>query len=263
MVRNLVRVCKNALLPKGKHFRKLKFGPASGCVMNIDFQHHTGLYLGIYEKEVETHIRTLLHRGYKCFDVGGQGGYDALIMAKLTGEKVVSFECDSDAAAEMRQTFALNTFPIQTVEAFVGNQNDSGHVSLDVVASEAFVPDFIKIDIEGAEVEALLGAENILSTRKPNLIVEVHGVAEERQCLDILSTHGYTPIIINRRTWLKEHRPLEHNRWLVCQGREQGLTIASQRKSERGNPTIVVAIAIGCISLMLGAILGAIWKKRL
>lgn len=221
MLLDLVRACKNFVLPSGKHFRKLRFGPASGCVMKIDFRHHSGLYLGLYEKEIESHLRSLLHRGYKCFDVGGQGGYDALMMAKLTQGEVVSFECDAEAAAEMRQTFALNTFPIRTVEAFVSNRNDSGHVSLDVIASQTFVPDFIKIDVEGAEAEALLGAENILATRKPNLIVEVHGEAEERQCLELLSAHGYTPTIINRRTWLKEQRPLAHNRWLVCRGHER------------------------------------------
>lgn len=246
------------VLPKGKHFRKLPFGLASGCVLNIDFQHSTGLYLGLYEKEVERHFRTLLHQGDNCFDVGGKGGYDALIMAKLTGGKIVSFECDEEAAEEMRQTFAQNPFPVQTVKAFVGNRNDADFTSLDVAASQNFVPDFIKMDIEGAEVEALLGAETILSTRKPSLIVEVHGRDEERQCLKLLSTHGYSPEIVNQRGWLKEQRPVEHNRWLVCRGRVRQFGVAdSEVKMSQSNKVVTMAIVVSVLSIALWAVLGA------
>ena len=258
MVKNFARACKNSILPKGKHFRKLRFGLASGCVMNIDFQHSTGLYLGLYEKEVEPYFRSLLHRGYNCFDVGGKGGYDALIMAKLTGGEIVSFECEEDAAEEMRQTFAQNPFPIQTIEAFVGNRNTSNHTTLDVAASRTFMPDFIKLDIEGAEVETLLGAETILSTRKPSLIVEVHGKDEEHQCLNILTAHGYTPKIINQRNWLKEQRPLEHNRWLVCCGRNrEPAGVDSKDKLEQSGVTIMTVLAVGIVCLALWLALGA------
>lgn len=221
MVLSLARACKNAILPKGKQFRKLRFGPASGCTMQIDFRHHMGLYLGLYERELEPYFRALVRKGDKCFDVGGQGGYDALIMAKLSGGgPVVSFESDPDAAEEMRETFARNPFSVQTIEAFVGDRNDARHVSLEVAASQTFVPDFIKMDIEGAEVEALLGAGSILSEQRPDMLVEVHGRDQERRCLQILSSYGYALEIVDQRTWLKDHRPLEHNRWLVCRGRE-------------------------------------------
>lgn len=220
MIRKIIRAIKNLILPRGKRFRKLPFGPASGCVMNIDFKQHAGLYLGMYEKEIEPHFLRLLKPGVRCFDVGGQGGYDALIMAKLTGEKVISFECDADAAEEMRQTFDRNRFSIETIETFVGGEDNESHMTLDRAATENFMPDFIKMDIEGAEAEALKGAKVILSRRKPSLIVEVHGEDVEKQCIEILKSHGYAPQIVNQRSRWKEHRPLGHNRWLICQGRD-------------------------------------------
>lgn len=220
MLRTLVRSCKNAVAPKGSAFRTLRFGIASGCVMKIDFRHNTGLYFGIYEKELEPHLRALLRPGFRCFDVGGQGGYDALVMAKLTGGEVISFECLPDAASEMREVFARNPYRIHTLEAFVGNGSDSSTVSLDNVARETFMPDFIKLDIEGAEVDALNGARHILAARKPHLIIEVHGLDKEIGCMKILAEYGYRPEIVNQRRWLKDQRVIEHNRWLSCRGRD-------------------------------------------
>ena len=72
----------------------------------------------------------------------------------------------------------------------------------------------------GAEVDALAGAEETLAVRRPHMIVEVHGYEVERRCLDILERYGYEPQIVNPRKWLKEHRPIANNRWLVCAGRD-------------------------------------------
>lgn len=218
MIRAAVRTVKKRLLTSGPRFRKVPFGPASGCVMAIDLQHQLLQYFGLYEIELASSFRSVLKKGYRSFDVGGQGGYDALIMAKLTGGPVVSFECEHAAAEEMRETFARNPFSIQTVEAFVSDKVDAQCTTLDHTAAETFVPDVIKIDVEGAEDAVLRGAERIIRERKPHLIIEVHSVEKEKACLEILRTHGYEPRIIDRRKWLKEHRPLEHNRWLVCQG---------------------------------------------
>jgi hypothetical protein len=220
MLSAIARACKNMVLPAGPRYRKLAFGPAAGCVMRVDFRSHTKLYLGLYELEIAPYFRSMVRRGYGSFDVGGQGGYDALMLGKLSGGgRVVSFECDPAATAVMRETFALNPFPIETVEAFVAKSDGPGHVTLDAVAMRTFTPDFIKIDIEGAEADALLGAKNILATRKPGLIIETHSLELEAACVDLLRGHDYEPKIVDQRRWFRDTRPLVHNRWLVCAGR--------------------------------------------
>jgi hypothetical protein len=43
-------------------------------------------------------------------------------------------------------------------------------------------PDFIKCDVEGAEVEVFRGADNLLNERPPIILCEMHG-EENRQTL--------------------------------------------------------------------------------
>lgn len=219
MLVQMVKACSRNLLPGGKNFRKLRFGPAAGCTMKIDFHRDLRLYLGLYESETRAWFDRLVKKGDKAFDVGGAGGYDALLISKLAGgAAVVSFECDHQAAEDMRETFRRNPYPIETVEGFVGDGD--GHISLDEAATRFFTPDFLKIDIEGAEDQALIGATRIITTRKPSMIVEVHAEDKEARCLEILKGHGYDPIIVDRRTLFAETRPLAHNRWLICPGRD-------------------------------------------
>lgn len=187
--------------------------------MKLDLSSGFQTYVGMYERELWRHFQKLVHSGYNSFDVGGKGGYYALLLGKMSGGRVISFECEKDAAEEMRETFGRNGYQIQTIEAFVSDDDGAGRTTLDTVAAQTFVPDFIKMDIEGGETKALLGARAILEKRKPSLIIEVHGREIEEECIKILVSHGYAPEVVDQRAFFKELRPLEHNRWLVCAGR--------------------------------------------
>jgi hypothetical protein len=206
-----------ALLPKGRQYRKLLLGPAAGCVMALDFHSHLKAYLGIYEYELLPHLKRMLRSGVNCFDVGGRDGYDALMMANRSRGKVISFECDHEAAEEMRRTFALNRkLAIQVVESYVGAINGPGYITIDKASREWFKPDFIKLDIEGAEDTALEGASETLASHRPNLIIEVHGADKEEHCISILSKYGYNVIIINQGKFLKDPARGGYNRWLAA-----------------------------------------------
>jgi hypothetical protein len=172
MLVSVIKSVTRRVLPGGKSFRRLPFGPAAGCTMKVNLHHDLRLFLGFYEIETQKWFKTLVHPGYKSFDVGGAGGYDALLLSKLSnGAPVISFECDDVLVSEMAETFARNAYPIKAVQAFVCERNDGGHISLDAAAERYFVPDFMKLDIEGAEADALKGAAKILRKRKPSMIV--------------------------------------------------------------------------------------------
>lgn len=74
---------KGVLLPTEPVERRLLFGIGRGLRMMIDFQDgKTGMYLGLYEVELNRHLRALCRPGFRSFDIGGADGYDALIIAK-------------------------------------------------------------------------------------------------------------------------------------------------------------------------------------
>jgi hypothetical protein len=211
------QIIKRAVLPAPGP-RRLVAGIGRGLRMRIDFASQTRTYLGLYEIELSRYLRRLLHPGVTAFDIGVQHGYDSLVIAKHTGARVAAFECDLACVTAMRENFALNPSIAELIEpvpAMVGTGD--GHLGLDDWAyGSGFVPDFIKLDIDGGEADALRSAERILTERHPPLIVEVHSAELERQCGEILGAHGYRPMIVSQRTLLPDWRPSEHNRWIVA-----------------------------------------------
>lgn len=187
--------------------------------MDIDFAREARLYLGLYEVELNRHLRRICRPGTMTFDVGGQYGYDALVFAKMTGGQVITFECDDAVFARMAHTITLNPrlAPLVVpVKAVVGTGQD-GSVSIDEYSAKSFIPDFIKVDVEGAEVNVLRGAEQVLATRHPAVVVEVHSARLERECGQLLVHHGYQPRIVNQRRIFTDYRPtLAVNRWLIA-----------------------------------------------
>jgi Methyltransferase FkbM domain len=220
MIVAAVKAVTKHVLPGGKAFRRLPFGPIAGCTMKLNFHYDLRLYLGLYEIETQKWFPRLIRPGYRSFDVGGAGGYDALLLSKLSnGGRVVSFECEDNLIEEMQETFRRNSYPIEAVKAFVSDQDGDGFMSLDSAAQRFFVPDFIKIDIEGAEDKALVAAKSLITERKPNMIVEVHGKDIEERCIATLKTYEYN-LVIDQNVHFGENRPLTHNRWLICEGRD-------------------------------------------
>lgn len=134
---------------------------------------------------------------------------------------MLSVEMDPELAQEITENARANPkLPRIDVEAaFVSDEEDETSVTIDGLARRHFVPDLIKLDIEGGEVAALRGARTVLTDRKPAIQLEVHGADIEWECLDLLRSAGYAPpTVVDRRTWLPEHRPIAHNRWLIFPG---------------------------------------------
>ncbi len=206
------------IFPKEKGYRKILFGPAAGCFMDLEPRQRVRNYLGVHEWELNRYFKRLVAPGSNCFDLGGNEGYDALMMANLSRGRVATFDCDPAMLEILRLNTAHNpTLQIQVVESYIGSQSQNGQMTIDEAARKFFVPDFIKMDIEGAEDLALEGASETLAKRHPGMIIEVHGVNKEERCLAILTRYGYRTLIVDQSWFLKEsERGDVHNRWLIA-----------------------------------------------
>ncbi len=212
------QLIKRALLPPSGPQRLLG-GLGRGITMEMDFERNTRLYLGLYEIEVSRHLRRMLQPGRSSFDVGAQIGYYALMFAKLARSDVAAFECDAECAAIIRHNVRLNpdlAHHIRVIDRPVGDE--PGQLRLDEYAysGEAFIPDFIMVDVDGGELSVLGSAGRLLAEHHPSLIVETHSRELEDACGRFLVDYGYSPVIINQRRLLPDQRPCELNRWLVC-----------------------------------------------
>ncbi|MBL6931616.1 MAG: FkbM family methyltransferase [Rhodospirillales bacterium] len=213
-----ISILKDTLLPSSADFRRFPFGIGSGIVMSLDFTHQTRLFLGLYEIEIAGHCKRLLRQSRSAFDIGANAGYYSLILAKHTGGQVVAVEPVDENISKMQANFARNPYPITAVQALVGAKSEGDTVSLDQLSADYFRPDFIKMDIEGGEVDALQGGLRLLEEHRPHLVIEVHGEQLEAGCREILTRFDYRITRVAPRTWLPETRVDAYNGWIICEG---------------------------------------------
>jgi FkbM family methyltransferase len=154
-------------------------------------------------------VGSILKSGQVVYDIGAASGFYAVIAARAVGStgQVMAFEPMPQSVARLRHNIALNEFAnVSVLELALGDRvgmaklvpgieedqagmnrvlaADESAASADVevttidrLVNEGTVPapDIIKMDIEGAEIEVLNGAEETLSQRHPVLLIESHG----------------------------------------------------------------------------------------
>ena len=215
---NPARKLVRSLLPKSVKPRRIRAGLGKGLVANVNFELDLAFYLGRHEPLLHEHYRRLVRPGMKCFDIGTYRGWDALCLASLTGDEVVSFDGNPQMHVDAARFLEPSGFSekISLVNAFMSDGEDD-NLSIDAAAERYFAPGFIKMDIEGSEAKALRGASRVLADTRPGMIIETHGLDVENECLAILKEHGYRTRVVNRETIMSEARSLEHNRWIVAE----------------------------------------------
>jgi len=188
--------------------------------------------LGTYEREKLDQLASLLPAGGVCYDLGAQAGYHAVLASKLAGGSgiVYAFEPLPRNQIFLRRNLELNAIRNVIVVAAAVTDRDgelcfdpgagfmAGHlnmqgegirvraVSLDqwIYQEGARPPDVIKIDVEGAELSVLGGAERVIRERRPAVLLDTHDflggecAGLHEKCLERLRKLGYSRIESDR-----------------------------------------------------------------
>lgn len=204
------------LIPPGAVLPVLQ-GSLRGLRWVVESGNH-GCWLGTYERQQVAAITTNLLTGMVVFDIGAHSGYYSLLAARRVGPtgRVFAFEPLPENQAALARHLALNHLsqvtlvPVAVAEhsgsarfeagpdRYQGKLSMSGGlevrvINLDEEIEAGFlpVPDLVKIDVEGAEVKVLEGAQQMLNRRRPTLFVSIHSPENRLACQELLLSLGY------------------------------------------------------------------------
>jgi FkbM family methyltransferase len=204
---------------------QIQHGPSEGLWIRLNPRTGQNVQNGIGEPQVQKALVDHLRPGMTFYDLGANIGFFSLMAARLVGPNglVVSFEADPEIATRLRENLSRNQFTHVWVEQkVVWSESTSvsfarvdpntspdrglGHVSDDSSTSEMITveavsldhfvsshpaPDFLKCDVEGAEVAVFQGAANLLSGKRPILLVEMHSAENQRTLIESFCGFGY------------------------------------------------------------------------
>lgn len=226
-VTSMLRALLNRAAPPEPQVVEIAGGRLQGYRFELDLQREKDLWLGSYELELQLAISQLLETGQVAFDVGANLGYMTLLMAEAVGPSgsVIAFEPLPHNVRRIQTNLALNppVGPVSLLPVAVGAQSGrarflvhpspamgklqgssgraagyEGELEVEMVALDDFVrergnrsPDLIKIDVEGGEAQVLAGAQGLLKSSRPTVLLEIHGGQAARACLETFRASGY------------------------------------------------------------------------
>lgn len=132
-----------------------------------------------------------VRKGDIVVDAGAAEGIFALNCIELA-DKIYLIEADLEWIEALEQTFCENRDKVQIIYGFLDSYDDGDHVSMDMLLKGEEI-NYIKMDIEGAELFALAGASNILK-RSGNLrcaICSYHRRDDEQNIRITLEKYGF------------------------------------------------------------------------
>lgn len=222
---------KPRVFRQGARETTIKRGLGRGLVMNLDRQNSIQLEFGLQETELQDIYAHWITPGGIVADVGAANGDTSLLYAKLVGDSghVYAFEPQTESVTALMDNIRLNpglstrlTVINAAVAAKAAEVPNLTLVSIDelVATGQMQSPTFVKIDVDGPEVDVLTGMTETMEKGHPVVLVETHSGPLERACQQYLTQRGYQTRLIDNAWWRRalypELRPIAHNRWLLA-----------------------------------------------
>jgi FkbM family methyltransferase len=184
----------------------VKHGVAAGLKFNAG-AYNLDTALGTYEMPVQETLAQYLKPGDIFYDIGANVGFFTIVAAKLVGSsgKVYAFEPEAANIATLRHNIQINRFThVSAIAKAVSRTTGQGElllaaycgghtlakvgsraaardvVNIDVISiddaigqNEIAPPTFVKIDVEGAEIDVLYGMTQTIQKYQPIVLYEV------------------------------------------------------------------------------------------
>ena len=227
VVNRLFRKFAHSVVPQSRLWICIPGGLAKGFWMYADPRSELGYTNGDHEPWLQNLLQSELRPGDCYYDVGAHSGFFCLIAARILGPSgtVVAVEPDPANISLLRANIERNRLTqASVVQAAIWSETGEvafqaepdasngtkGRVLRGAAPSTARslvpavrlddlvfqqgkpAPDLIKMDVEGAEWEALHSASRVLSEVKPKVFCEVHDPAQMDPIRLYLEGFGYT-----------------------------------------------------------------------
>jgi FkbM family methyltransferase len=207
------------LIPRGVVVPVLQ-GPLRGARWIVGSGVH-GCWIGCYESAKQATCVASVGRGATAYDLGANVGFYTLLFSRLVGGDglVHAFEPVDRNLGFLRRHVAMNRADnVHVHAAAVGREtgtalfDPASHPSMGrlvaapgsrttpvpLISLDDFVyargnapPDIVKMDVEGGEVDVILGMRRLLAERRPTLLVAIHGEERWSGCRRLLVEAGY------------------------------------------------------------------------
>jgi FkbM family methyltransferase len=185
------------------------------------------VYLNMIEPEQTSALLRTLKNGDVFFDIGANVGYYTILGARLVGAegRVFAFEPVVRNIVHLYHHVSLNRASNVTIvpaacsdtlslETFSAGRNfATGHlggdsdaqsrypvltVPLDELTQRVGVhPNVVKIDVEGAELSVLKGAQVTLQKARPKVLLSTHSDLLREACLEYLKQFGFVHEVLS------------------------------------------------------------------
>jgi FkbM family methyltransferase len=191
---------------------------------------NVGYSLGTTESLVQEALTANLHPGMVAYDLGCNIGFFTMIMGRLVGSDgyIFAFDPILTHTRACAHNADLNGFKnVSMVTAAVGSVNETAELQItklgtasslfqegsdrptgylrseqvQVMTIDAFVygqgnppPNFVKMDVEGQGVNAILGMRRTMEEHQPTVLCEMHG--NNAQMADLLAELGYATSVL-------------------------------------------------------------------
>lgn len=171
-------------------------------------------YKELYEKKEISFLKNKIKKGDYIIDVGANIGFYSYFFLKFTSNKgrVFIFERHK----HLKYLIEKNCLPFKNYTLFINEVGiEKYHLKLDDILKKRI--DFIKIDVDGYDLNILKSAKNIIKKFKPKILIEISydsHIISGIHYLDVLKfliNHGYRcheinnyPKVFSRRLFKNE-----------------------------------------------------------